>query len=65
MSVVPYIFLRGLELEGRHPHDVGAWHLTVRRLEVGEGVPSRLDPAWQVSFEVGRPYPPAPKLPAS
>ena len=65
MPVVPYIFLRGLELEGRHPHDVGAWSLTVRRLEVGEGVPLWGDSANWIEFQAGQPYPPAPKLHSS
>ena len=65
MPVVSYTFLRGLELEGRHPHDVGAWNLTVRRMGVGEGVPQSLDWAESVEFQEGEPYPPAPKLPPS
>jgi GNAT superfamily N-acetyltransferase len=63
MPQVSYIFLRGLELEGRHPHDVGAWHVTVRRMEVGEGVPPPEDPARSVEIDVGAPFPPAPKVP--
>jgi GNAT superfamily N-acetyltransferase len=63
MALVSYIFLRGLELEGRHPHDVGAWPLTVRRLEVGEGIPSPLDPASMIEVPSNEPFPPAPKLP--
>ena len=65
MTSVSYIFLRGLELEGRHPHDVGAWHLTVRRLEIGEGVPQWPDSATMIEFQEGEPYPPTPKLHSS
>jgi GNAT superfamily N-acetyltransferase len=62
MTLVPYVFLRGLELEGRHPNDVGGWHVTIRRMEVGEGVPIELDPAHMVEAPAGEVYPPAPKL---
>jgi GNAT superfamily N-acetyltransferase len=65
MPSVNYSFLRGLELEGGHPHDVGAWHITVRRLEVGEGLPPYMDPTFMVEFAEGAPYPPAPKLPST
>ncbi|MGH7173031.1 MAG: GNAT family N-acetyltransferase [Gemmataceae bacterium] len=65
MPQISYIFLRGLEIEGSHPHDVGAWHITVRRMEFGEGVPLKDDPLSMVEFESGQPYPPAPKLPQS
>jgi GNAT superfamily N-acetyltransferase len=65
MALVHYVFLRGLELEGRHPHDVGAWSLTVRRMEVGEGVPLPTDPDHMIEVREGEPYPPAPKLPPS
>lgn len=59
---VPYTFLRGLELEGRHPHDVGGWNLTIKRLEVGEGAPLPTDSAFLVDCQEGEPYPPAPTL---
>lgn len=62
MPEVHYGFLRGLELEGRHPHDVGAWHITVKRLEVGEGLPLPSDPEYKVTCQEGEPYPHAPKL---
>lgn len=62
MPFVWYTYLRGLELEGRHPHDVGGWNLTIRRMEVGEGVPEEPDPAVRIVFPDGVPLPPAPKL---
>jgi GNAT superfamily N-acetyltransferase len=62
---VSYTFLRGLELEGRHPYDVGGWHVTIKRMEAGEGVPLETDPAFMVKCQLGEPYPPAPKLHAS
>jgi GNAT superfamily N-acetyltransferase len=54
-----------LELEGRHPDAIGAWHITVRRMEIGEGVPLSIDSEFMVEFEEGAPYPPAPKVPSS
>ena len=33
MYKVPYPFIRGLEIEGRHPHDVGAQVRRTRLLE--------------------------------
>jgi GNAT superfamily N-acetyltransferase len=65
MNSVPYIFLRGLELEGRHPHDVGGWPVTVRRMEVGEGVPLPDDPARWIEVAADAPYPPSPRIPPS
>lgn len=43
MSNLPYLYSRALELEGRHPEDVGAWLVTVKRIEIGEGFPSPLE----------------------
>jgi GNAT superfamily N-acetyltransferase len=65
MPFVSYNILRGLELEGRHPHDVGGWHLTIRRLEVGEGLPLADSGVDMIEFRDGEPFPPAPKLPRS
>jgi GNAT superfamily N-acetyltransferase len=39
MHIHEYKFLRGLELEHRHPNDVGGWLTTIMRLELGEGIP--------------------------
>src|SRR5438132_14220511 len=62
MYKVPYPFIRGLEIEGRHPHDVGGWHVTIKRMEAGEGVPLETDSAFMIECQEGEPYPPAPKL---
>ncbi len=62
MHKVPYIFIRGLELEGRHPHDVGGWHVTIKRIEAGEGVPLAEEPGFLVECKEDQPYPSAPKL---
>jgi GNAT superfamily N-acetyltransferase len=64
MAQVRYEHLRALELEGRHPHDVGYWLLTLRRLEAGEGVPLPFDADYQVEVAENAPLPPAPRLPA-
>ena len=65
MHRVPYLILRGLEIEGRHHHDAGGWNLTIRRLEMGEGVPLETDPAYWVEMPDDGPLPPAPELPRS
>lgn len=62
MPTVPYVYLRLLELEGRHPQDAGSWASTVHRLSVGEGFPADDTPEAEISFPEGTPYPPAPKL---
>jgi GNAT superfamily N-acetyltransferase len=43
MHCVPYVYVRSLELEGRHPHDVGQWGVTNMRLLYLEGLPDSLD----------------------
>ena len=40
MAMIPYHYLRALEIEGRHPQDAGCWLVTKNRLELGEGVAS-------------------------
>lgn len=63
MPRVPYSFLRGLELSGRHPRDDGEWVLTAYRMRHGEGEPSFDDPCYEVEFPDGAEYPPAPGIP--
>jgi GNAT superfamily N-acetyltransferase len=62
MSIANYSYLRALELEGRHPNDVGAWQVTVKRLEFGEGLPSDTDQEVALELPKRGPLPPAPKL---
>jgi GNAT superfamily N-acetyltransferase len=63
MATVEYHYPRALELEGRHPADVGCWPITIRRLEVGEGLPS-VDSPWRfVHFAEGEPIPPTRRPP--
>lgn len=42
MEHVYYVYARALELEGRHPHDVGQWGVTNMRLLYLEGLPADL-----------------------
>ena len=59
MSKVDYTFLRGLELEGRHPEDAGVWGVTAKRLDVGEGFPTPSQSLeWSVEHVEGTPLPP-------
>ena len=44
MSGVSFNYLRALQLEGRHPADVGAWPITYARVHAGEGRIDRSDP---------------------
>src|SRR5215204_3618271 len=54
-----YLHLRGLELEGRWPLDVGGWPVTIRRIEMGWGAPTERN-CPEINFVQGEPYPPAP-----
>src|SRR5262245_30306891 len=60
MATLDYLTVRSLELEGRQRRDTGAWPLTVRRLEAGEGVP-----AFPCAIEVpdDGSLPPTPRIP--
>ncbi len=63
MTTTDYFYVRALELEGRHPADVGCWGQTVQRLVVGEGLPS-IDTPWAcVTFPEGEPIPPSRRPP--
>ena len=62
MPEIPYLYLRALELEGRHSADDGAWEITAKRLGVGEGYPDLDGPAWNVDFSPEAPLPPTTKL---
>ena len=65
MATTLYSYIRGLELEGRHPEDVGMWGATVARLYFGEGLPVRGGPGDEVPIEPENDLPAAPKLPRS
>ncbi len=58
---IHYVWLRGLELEGRWPHDVGAWPVTVRRLEMGWGLPNPIH-CPEIPIHKDRPLPPSPAI---
>ena len=62
MSTVPYIYSRALELEGRHPDDAGAWLVTVKRIEIGEGYPSYEDLESQLEVREGEGAPRTPRF---
>jgi len=64
MNLARYIYLRALELEGRHPQDVGVWKVTVRRLIAGEGLPADDDPdLLRINGGESESLPPPPKIP--
>jgi len=65
MTLVRYVYLRALEIEGRHPNDAGCWTNTVRRLEFGEGLPPEDELGPQVDVARNAPLPPSPKLATS
>ena len=57
MRTIPYYYPRALELEGRHPSDAGSWPITLRRLEIGEGLP-KPETSWGwVILPEGEPFP--------
>lgn len=62
MSTVPYIYSRALELEGRHPEDAGAWLVTVKRIEIGEGYPSYDDLESRLEVRAGEGAPRTPRV---
>lgn len=63
MATTPYPYLRGLEIEGRHPDDAGIWGVTVNRLMFGEGLPDPSEPLYDVPIEPDQPLPPPPAFP--
>jgi GNAT superfamily N-acetyltransferase len=63
MATTPYPYLRGLQLEGRHPHDAGIWGITLGRMMFGEGLPAEDDPLYYVPIDPEGPLPPPPEVP--
>lgn len=59
MSHAPYGYVRSLEVEGRHPHDVGQWGVTSMRLNYLEGLPLDLEEN-MVPVEPDGTFPPTP-----
>ena len=57
-----YPYVRAVELEGRHPHDVGAWLTTTWRIGYGEGIPIPGSEGYTL-FTIGDELPPTPRLP--
>jgi len=62
VSRVSYDYLRALQLEGRHPEDVGVWGTTLHRMMVGEGVTHNADPKAFVAVKDSNILPDLPRL---
>lgn len=62
MTLVPYGYLRVLEMEGRQPPNDGGWGLTLKRLAFFEGLPPDGHPFEYVEVPDGGPLPPAPAV---
>lgn len=65
MPTIPQPYLRGLQLEGRHPADAGIWGVTLSRMMFGEGLPAQDDPLHDVPIDPEGPLPEPPEIPES